>query len=273
MRHISIPDNTNPPSRWVSLSSKRISALDLLTTQKERSAYLSKYNSWSVLKVWLAGISNQKCWYCEVDSLRAPCDVDHFRPKLDTTVFRTAIGHSGYYWLAYQWSNYRLSCIRCNRPEKDKDILHGKANEFALRCETKRCKDAGEGIADEEPTLLDPCCESDTLLLAYTLDGEVKPAAEVGTWEYERASYTINVLGLNDFRVPEDKKKRWRALADFIEVIDKKGNSLPKKLQDSIMGRLKDHVDSGHEYSSFFRSVIGTHRDKDWIDDIIKKAK
>jgi uncharacterized protein (TIGR02646 family) len=273
MRYIPAPIPSSLPNRWVLLASKRISALELLKTHKERSDYLKKYNSWAVLKTWLADISAQKCWYCEAKSFRAPYDVDHFRPKLNTTVLRVEIGHNGYSWLAYKWDNFRLSCQRCNRPEKDNDILHGKANEFALRVESNRCKTSVGKLSDEEPKLLDPCCEADIALLAYGLDGEVKPAAAQGTWEYERAYYTIDVLGLNDFRVPEEKKKKWRALADSIEIINNPSISLPDRVKQSILKRLEDHIDSSHEYSSFFRSVVGTHRDKEWVDEMLKRVK
>lgn len=268
MRYIAIPNPPGIPPRWAIISKERTSALALIKTHKERSDYLKKHSSWGALKPWLSLISHGKCWYCEANCLRATSDVDHFRPKLGTTVNRLKINHDGYYWLAYKWENFRLSCQRCNRPEKDEDILHGKANEFALKIPNHRCNsedDANNKIEDELPTLLDPCCKEDIALLAYTLDGEVKPAANSGTWEYQRAHYTIDALGFNDFGVPAYKKRRWLTIATLIRLAGKRGDRQAAR-------KLMEHMDASHEYSSFFRSVIGTHRDKDWIEEVINKV-
>lgn len=76
-----------------------------------------------------------KCGYCEVKFAGQVPQVDHFRPKgaiwallddpaawgqeiEDGTNFhgreREELASRGYYWLAYSWGNYVLSCERCN---------------------------------------------------------------------------------------------------------------------------------------------------------------
>ena len=200
MRFIAIPAPPNLPTRWPTVYAARIAAVSALTTQDQRSVYIKNNDSWTLLKGWLSGVSKQKCWYCEAKSTRAPFDVDHFRPKLGVTVDGTRlVGHPGYYWLAYEWINFRLSCQRCNRPEKDDvEVLHGKANEFPIQDEASRCEAPAAPIAAEHPRLLDPCVQNDCALLAHGIDGEVKPAADVGTWDYQRADYTIKRLGFNE---------------------------------------------------------------------------
>jgi hypothetical protein len=72
-----------------------------------------------------------KCAYCEVSVIAGmPGDVEHFRPKSFCQPLskaktnddyagkppyrKTGIKSSGYWWLAYEWSNYLLACNRCN---------------------------------------------------------------------------------------------------------------------------------------------------------------
>lgn len=72
-----------------------------------------------------------KCAYCEVSVIAGmPGDVEHFRPKSYCQPLskaksnddyagnppdrRAGAKSAGYWWLAYDWSNYLLACIRCN---------------------------------------------------------------------------------------------------------------------------------------------------------------
>ncbi|WP_421592998.1 hypothetical protein [Shinella sp. M27] len=239
-----------------------MAALAAKTAHEDRSVYLKKYGSWKFLKSWLAKASYGKCWYCEVKSQRAPMDVDHFRPKLAVTVNGQKIaGSQGYYWLAYEWWNFRLSCQRCNRPEEgDASIVYGKANEFPLKEEGCRCVSSVDDLFSEAPELLDPCDPDDFLLLAHGIDGEVKPSSMPGTWEFSRAEYTVKLLGFNAFNVPEEKRSNWRILDDLIRM----AGNLPE-----VVSHIQERISPDHEYSSFFRAAVGTHRDKAWIEDII----
>jgi uncharacterized protein (TIGR02646 family) len=231
-------------------------------THKDRSEFLRAKSNWRSLKIWLSILSDKKCWYCEAKINRAPFDVDHFRPKLGITVDGDKLAEeTGYYWLAYEWWNFRLSCQRCNRPESDDDgAVYGKANEFPLRDESKRCVDPISDLCEETPRLLDPCEQQDCNLLAYGVDGETKPNAKEGTWEFERASYTIKQLGLNAFQVPECKRTAWNELDTLIRLAGE---------NPEVVAILKNKLSRGHEYSSFFRSAIGVHRDKQWVDALI----
>ena len=227
MRFIQIPLPPHLPARWPAVYAGRFAKVNSLGTHDLRSAYIKKNGSWGLLKKWLANASGHKCWYCEAKSIRAPFDVDHFRPKLGITVDGVKLAsHDGYYWLAYEWQNFRLSCQRCNRPERDDtDNLHGKANEFPIRDETQRCALPAGPLDMESPRLLDPCVQADCELLAHGIDGEVKPVAPAGTWEYQRARYTINQLGFNEWNTPEDKRSRWQTLSTLLHLAGNDANS------------------------------------------------
>jgi uncharacterized protein (TIGR02646 family) len=261
VRFIGVALPPNLPEKWSKIYAGRTTALAGKATHKLRAEYFKKNASWGRLKTWLSNLSHKKCWYCEAYSRRSPFDVDHFRPKLGVTVDGHPLaGGFGYYWLAYEWWNFRLSCQRCNRPEKiDQTTRRGKWNEFPIESEDTRCAPTSIAVDQEVPRLLDPCVQSDCDLLAYGIDGEVKPAMAPGTWEHERARYTIEQLGFNDWYVPEDRKKDWQTLALVIEHVP------PAVAEACVLQRLSPD----QEYSRFFRSVIGTHRDKPWIDALL----
>ena len=102
------------------------------------------------VKTALETAQHGKCCYCE-NKFRAaaPGDVEHFRPKKGARQDKGhPIEHSGYYWLAYAWSNLYFSCLICNRS--------GKKGFFPLADSTKRARIHHDNIDDEQPLLLDP---------------------------------------------------------------------------------------------------------------------
>jgi len=249
-----------PPRKQTALN-RRINIVNNKASISDKKEYIKKTNTWGLLKKWLSDLSDGKCWYCETFSERATADVDHFRPKAGITCDRAEISnHDGYYWLAYEWTNYRYSCQRCNRPEKDADVLYGKHNEFSL-CDEKQRKYSAACNNVEKPKLLDPCIEEDTQLLVHLKDGTVAASSQQGTIEYERAAYTCKVLGLNSFGVPKKKKDAWEDLRLLIELVDHH----PK-----VVERLRNKLDpTTTEYSSFFRAAIGSYKDRDWIEALL----
>lgn len=264
MRPIDFPHPPHLPSIWTKNYLRRVMELAAQPDQTSRAKYLKKHGAWRVLKPWLATLSGGKCWYCEGKSSRAPFDVDHFRPKLEVTVDGVSLANDfGYHWMAYAWWNFRLSCQRCNRPEKDGGgQLRGKANEFPIQEEAHRCQDSAGDLAHETPRLLDPCVEDDCDLLAHGLDGEVKPAAPDGTWGHERGRYTIKLLGLNEWGLPEERRKQWQTLLAVIKLA-------PDPAPQFAIDALAPYLSPDSEYSRFFRSAIGAHRDKAWVENLL----
>lgn len=62
------------------------------------------------IKRELNTIYNHKCAFCEHQPIGSPAQVEHFRPKDGVN----GIVHTGYFWLAYEWSNLLLACGNCN---------------------------------------------------------------------------------------------------------------------------------------------------------------
>jgi hypothetical protein len=115
-------------------------------------------------------------------------------------------------------------------------------------------------VESELPRFLDPCEKLDCALLAHPIDGEVKPTAAAGTWEYTRAHYTIKQLGFNAWNTPETKRKSRQDIDLLIRI----GASMPE-----VATKLKDYIAENHEYSSFYRSTVGCYRDQKWVREIL----
>jgi len=258
------PDPPSLPDSWREFIANRTTAMAPLTDSKKRD-YVRNNDGWGLLKDWLSNLSFGKCWYCESKSARAPMDVDHFRPKLLVTVDGVKVTtHKGYWWLAYDWMNFRLSCQRCNRPFTTSfDLVAGKRNEFPLRDETTRAHGPVDDVSLEQPRLLDPCQLEDVSLLAHCLDGNVQPKADEGTWEWARADYTITQLGLADGRLAEDKRGSWQSWSLLLGCF---GNQAPPA---EILDGFRRLLDERTEFSAYLTAALRTHRDKTWIESLL----
>jgi hypothetical protein len=159
---------------------------------------------WKDFKKDMAAATFGKCGYCEVDVWtvdRFKGDVEHYRPKgridvsvkqPDGSVATTVQFASGYYWLAYEWTNYVLTCNPCNSAHK-KNLFPVKAMLAAAPVEGSE--------ANEVPLLMSPFGRRDPLKhLLFDEFGVVGPR---GVSEF--GSQTIAVCGLD--RGPLRKKR------------------------------------------------------------------
>ena len=119
----------------------------------------SRYYAAPELKLALEALFHKKCAYCE-GWLSAAWDVEHFRPA---KAVRGLPNHSGYWWLAYKWSNLYPSCVACNQFRVDPDNpdlgAQGKKDKFPLLDESTRVFLHTEDVGTEARALLDPCLD------------------------------------------------------------------------------------------------------------------
>lgn len=101
-----------------------------------------------------------KCIYCEASPIATSTfRIDHYRPKKN---IKNVI-HTGYYWLAYEWSNLLQTCQLCNGV---------KSNNFPLKAGSVRVDDTIVDITDEKIRLptISPLADEKRLLLNPELD-------------------------------------------------------------------------------------------------------
>lgn len=174
--------------------------------------------------------AGNKCWYSEVQIDGADPNVDHFRPKgqvreVDDDLQNTGDVSGGYWWLAFEFSNYRLAAMHANQRRVDEDTHGGKWDYFPVRGNrTPEGTPIGQIIEDVLP--LDPCCATDVGLLAFDPDGKPCPAdwkRKPNEDDAERVRVTIwlyhldkqEIQATRSKHVEEIRKDLRKADADF----------------------------------------------------------
>ena len=209
--------------------------------------------TWKKFKSDMAPATFGKCGYCELDVFtvdRYKGDVEHYRPKgrvdrlvieADGTVKGQPLFASGYYWLAYSWNNYILTCNPCNSAYK--------RNFFPLNPEPAAPPKTGDEAA-EDPLLLSPFGPKDPAEhLVFDHLGVV--GSRQGS-AYGAA--TITVCGLS--RTPLEKKRRKLAelMQRHLDVIEN-----PRSSADAIDLALQTIADLGmtdKEHCGMVRSMF-----------------
>lgn len=174
---------------------------------------------WGQLKAWLLALSHGKCWFTEGRDICSHKDVEHFRPKKESRQCNDIV-KDGYWWLAFEYSNFRAAGNVPNRKKGGWFPLHNKSScsTYAARCEES-----------ETPYLLDPTKQADVALLAFNEEGNAIPAPETDDWEKERVKVSIERLKLNDHdALPQERRRVWQTVTEAIDgYLDAKSKYRP----------------------------------------------
>ncbi len=186
------------------------------------------YADTSVKQV-LRKAQHDKCALCESKiSHIAHGDVEHFRPKAGHRQEpEDTLSQPGYYWLAYDWSNFLFCCQLCNQVFK--------GNLFPLADPAHRAKSHHEDIDGENPLLINPAIEDPARFiefrknLVHAVDGNPRGVA------------TIKVFGLNRKEL-EDRRLTWflwfrRLIPQIVELIH---------TRDTIASLIEEHPSPEH---------------------------
>lgn len=170
-------------------------------TAQEEALLGEKYKTTSKVLEKLEESYLGKCAYCE--EYTNP-DVEHYRPKGRVEEDKQ---HSGYYWLAYEWSNLLPACELCNR----KGAKHDKFQVQGIRVTQPTLNANGEPnlttflansptLLAERPDLLHPELDEPKEYFAFAVHKKYKGICLEALEEEEkerRAKYTIEVCKLN----------------------------------------------------------------------------
>ncbi len=196
---------------------------EIIDSSKDIKGYAPKE-----VKNKLILIFGNKCAFCECNtSFGAHCDTEHFRPK------------SFYYWLAFEWTNFLLSCQVCNRDYKKSifDILHGNnkailpnvdfgdvesIEAFFKSCHIREL----EKVEGGGRVLLHPVLDNPNEHLEFQKNGRVVP--KNGSI---KGKNSIEVYGLDDWEYEKDKKGKNGKRKDLITE--------RKKIIDQVEGELE----------------------------------
>ncbi|MFG3210387.1 HNH endonuclease [Streptomyces tendae] len=198
-------DNTGltAPRKWADRASKELERLQ--EDAKDADQKLTFRELWreDAIRERLIALMD-KCWYCESRGDRWPYHVDHYRPK---SAVADETKHRGYWWLAYDPANYRLTCHYCNSGGArygNQSAGPGKGARFPLLGQRSL---KGESLDDELPVLLDPVVAEDTELVGFDRQGYARRRPERPYSDDEvardlcRVDETIRILALNSDRL------------------------------------------------------------------------
>ncbi|MCG9660049.1 hypothetical protein [Vibrio mediterranei] len=177
MRHIDKSKFKNCKTKTWDKKSKQWS--DRVREAADHSAEIEAIgNKWSSLKRSFVKEFGAKCWYTESPQIGTDCDVDHYWPKgrvkdADGVIVKQgAKQHPGYWWKAYDITNYRYSCIFANRSRDD----GGKVDYFPITDESVRSWDSEAPSDYDHHLILDPCFLGDVMLLSFEIEsGKTSP--------------------------------------------------------------------------------------------------
>lgn len=264
---------------WRTRASKAIEKIRN-TSKEKRASFLNRQQKiWKDFKQLLREVSHEKCWYCETIEKRTNNAVDHYRPK-NRVMEAADPDHSGYWWLAFDWRNYRFSCSYCNSPNKSPEGTLGKHDHFPLLDEKKRAKTPDDPLEDEQPLLLDPTNLADVSEISFDPDGRAVPARteKDDPIQYERAYRTIEIYHLNHPRIVEHRADLMRRIVNYLDEADKffikRGSNAYAHL--GFKGKLEqiyEALQPPAEYSAAARTAVGSARgNSPSADDLFRLA-
>jgi len=181
--------------------------------------------------------------------------VDHYRPKGRTKDGKTGTTSDGYWWLAFNWRNYRVCGQLLNVKKVDEfpfaDAVRGNALD-------------ADSIDLESPILIDPLTE-DARFISFEFEDEdscvAVPAvrANEAQEDSDRAVRTIEILGLNRLaRLNEKRAEFWTkarlAVADYKAASGKQ--ALRKITQLNAIIKLREMISYDAEFSSVAEACV-----------------
>ncbi|MCC6282286.1 MAG: hypothetical protein IT262_16905 [Saprospiraceae bacterium] len=122
-----------------------------------------------------------------------------------------------------------------------------------------------DDLDDEVIYLLDPTDPDDPKKITFNAEGLAKPLAiTISDWDFQRAAYTIKIIGLNDFdRLVNERKIKWQECSSEIkktqELMDKQNQSPSAATRLGIKNNMewfRKKISPCKELSSTYKSCL-----------------
>lgn len=248
--------------------------VEVAKAKARKKALNAKSNVWGQLSDILAKRSHGKCWYCESNELRSDNPIDHFRPKGKVA---ECSDHPGYWWLAFDWENYRFACTYCNSRRVDVKTAGGKQDHFPVFTPPDWNKSEDEENV-ERPKLLDPIDEDDYKFLTFNKNGEACPSSsDENSEEYLKAKESVEKYHLN--HVPTKKARKAirqrirQIIADTNELleqgIDMKSRQIKSNKKELI--KLIRPSCTTTKFNTAAKLYLREFEDVEWVKEILDR--
>lgn len=278
----------NIPSAWESRA-KQLSRELAALPPETRADFIKRKRqlTWGASEILqaLQEIAGNKCWYSEVPLDGADPNVDHFRPKgqvreVDADLQDTNTTSPGYWWLAFEPLNFRLSSMHANQRRVDADTRGGKWDYFPVR--GPRASEGTSVLLIEEDVLaLDPCSASDVILLWFDPDGNPsysKGRRKPNELDQQRVRTTIWLYHLDKHEIVIKRGQHMRQILTDLRDADAQyqlwnpGSACPnlqaKVSFDRKIADIKAKLSDTAEFAGPKRCAVrAATADYDWIDE------
>jgi hypothetical protein len=247
-----------PPNDWVTEAERITEQLRAAPDEASRKAIIDDNEAlWrdNRIRNWLLSQFNSKCWYSEAFDSASSIHVDHYRPKCRVKSELGGATCEGYWWLAFDWKNYRI----CGQ------LLNVKKGDLFPIVEGGRCNfNEPVSLQLEAPVLIDPISDQ-ARLISYEMDEDgclAIPAAGIDEAERFRAKRTIDILGLNlRDRLNTKRRYTWDQCLMQIEKYcsaheTKKAQALKQVQQEMAKRELQERIKYNSEFSSVAEACI-----------------
>lgn len=170
------------------------------------------------VRVALRRLFHGKCAYCESRLDHDYGDVELFRPKRRAMNLDGRISE-GYWWLAYEWGNFYVSCQICNR--------RYKRNRFPVKGRRAESKD---DLPKEKALLIDPCRKADfeEEHFGFFYDDKLGTVDIVG--RTEKGKISVDILGLNRDELRLARGSVWSGCLSLMRVAQVTGSAAASRV-------------------------------------------
>jgi len=270
MRFINL-DGEEPDKAWQMKAKALTDQLDAATTKAERDKIIGDNSAvWGELKPWLLERSERKCWFSEARDCFSHWDVEHYRPKKTSKNLDGTERGEGYWWLAFDWHNFRICGNVGNRK---------KGGFFPLRDGTHQASATNRNIDDEFPYLLDPTRPEDPLLLTFDENGDVKPLPDLDAWNTARVKESIKRYKLREHEpLMEARRDVWSKCVrevnrcqNFMDELSKNPTATKKEAVRQQMLKLGEMAKFKAEFSATACECLRSRKEQ-WAQRLASEA-
>jgi uncharacterized protein (TIGR02646 family) len=254
---------------WRRTSEAALERLENAETVEERKAILrrgSSSNVWRDFYALLPESLKTKCWYCEAEEIRSDMPIDHFRPKQEV---EEQTDHSGYWWLAFDWENYRCACTFCNSRRNMEETSGGKQNQFPLMQEEDRASSPDDNVDDEVPALLDPFDPDDEKLLWFDNDGKPEASPQCPAQLQCKVDNSINIFHLHETRIVRKRNKLRLSINTDVKDLRAALEAGDLARSRQLKSKLRKAVRNTEMLSRAAIVYLRQYRDRDEIKEIL----
>ena len=211
---------------------------------------------------FLKALSDGKCWYTEAKFTAEYPHLEHFRPKSCARNEDWDKCHDGYWWLAFDIENYRLSKPMPNTR---------KGTYFPLRERGQAVCEPGIAVTRESPMFLDPANEDDAALISFNALGQPEPNPEppidLDDWDKKRLEFSIKRYGLDDTTLCNQRKALWVSISSMFKEYAEYGLKAQRERciesagkAKQIKAELKKYLDPKQEFTGLIRACFQDSR-------------